>query len=56
MNTLELEEEKKRVLADVTNDGYALKCASDALKDDKEVVLAAVTNDGRALEYASKEL
>jgi hypothetical protein len=56
MDTLELEEEKKRVLAAVKNDGRELEYASEELKKDREVVFAAVKNDGRALEYAYTEL
>ena len=40
----------------MSQDGYALRYASDALKDDREIVLAAVMQAGHTLEYASQRL
>jgi hypothetical protein len=50
-----MNQEKIDILATVTQNGYALRFASDELIDDKEVVLAAVTKTGFALEFASLE-
>ena len=47
---------KTEVLAAVTQHGWALYHASEALKNDREIVLAAVTQHGRALEFASEAL
>jgi len=44
------------VLAAVTQNGRALKYASEELKGDREVVLLAVTQDGFMLYHASEEL
>jgi len=44
------------VMAAVTQNGWALKYASDDLKADKEVVMAAVTQNGSTLDYASDSL
>ena len=47
---------KADAMAAVSNDGYALEYASEALKADREVVMAAIENIGYALQYASEEL
>ena len=44
------------VMIAVSQDGWALKYASQEFCNDREVVLAAVQNDGWALQYASEEL
>merc|ERR1712012_1188973 len=48
--------DRDAVLAAVTQDGDALRFASEDLKNDREVVLAAATSRGRALELASEDL
>lgn len=53
---LKYEDDKKIVMANITNDGSYLQYASDALKDDKEVVLLAVSKWGHAIKYASARL
>lgn len=38
--------DKKDALRVVSEDGYKLKFASEALRDDRDIVLAAVTQKG----------
>ena len=47
---------RKVILAAVSNNGAALQDASPELQDDREVVLAAVNDFGGALRYASRVL
>ena len=49
-------ETKKIVLAAVSENGYALECASPELRNNKGIVLAAISENGYALRYASLEL
>jgi hypothetical protein len=48
--------DREAVLAEVTQDAWALEDASDALRGDREIVLAAVSQIGRTLEHASDAL
>ena len=49
-----LQDNRAGVLADLTQRGWALYSASEALRDDKEIILAAVTPNGYALRHASE--
>ena len=44
------------VLTAVSQDGFALRFATQELKGDREIVMAAVSQDGEALQYATKEV
>ena len=48
--------QRRALIEELSQDGYALQHASAKFKSDKEVVLVAVTQDGRALKFASDEL
>lgn len=48
--------DKEFVFEAVSNNGVALKYASDKLKDSKEIVIAAVQNSRYAFDYASTRL
>ena len=48
--------DKKKVIAAVNRNGWALEFASNDLSNDKEVVLAAVNQNATALLYASDDL
>ena len=48
--------DRKKVLAAVKQDGWALKDADKFLKKDREIVMAAIKQDSDALEYVSEEL
>ena len=40
----------------MTQDGKALKCASEEMRGDRAIVLAAVKHNGSALQFASDAL
>ena len=48
--------DRKKVMAAVKQNGYALEYADTSLKKDREIVMAAIKQDSDALEYASEEL
>ena len=48
--------DREVVMAAITQDGSALRYASDKLKNDREVVMAAVKKNGWAFRYASDKL
>ena len=56
MAKIDVNSNKSAVLAAVTQNGRALRYASEPLKGDHEIVLAAVTQKGWALRYASEPL
>tara|TARA_Y100001968_G_scaffold147573_1_gene134974 strand:- start:134 stop:1684 length:1551 start_codon:yes stop_codon:yes gene_type:complete len=51
-----LTNDRKDVLDNVKQNGYALQYASDDLKADREIVITAVQQNGYALQYASDDL
>jgi hypothetical protein len=56
MPKITVDSRNSEVRAAVTQDGRALRHASETLQNDREIVLAAVTQDGRALRHASETL
>ncbi|NGX46025.1 MAG: hypothetical protein K940chlam2_01207 [Chlamydiae bacterium] len=48
--------DKDSALAAVSQDGWALACATPELRDDLEVVSAAIAQNPEAIQYASKRI
>lgn len=53
---VQVQANKKFVMAAVRQDGSALQFADDALKSDEEVVMAAIRQDESSFKFASREL